>query len=285
MKITPLADPERRERLAWLAAASDGRPLGTAFLWLPVAGGTADVQMHVHPAERRAGVGSALLGSLVEAATARGLSALLTEPVRPGSEGERFCVGHGLRQVLALTYTRLPLAGAAHPPAVPVPGYRLAHWEGTVPAELAATFVRARPALDDMPMGDAAHEPQPWDVARLHAIADAVARRGETLTTTAALTSGGEIAGFTELVVPAGGTGDAQHYGTGVLPTHRGRGLARWMKAAQIARVGSLFPRLSGLLADTADSNVAMRRTNEALGYRPTHRSVLYQRDLAGQDG
>ncbi|MBL7259202.1 GNAT family N-acetyltransferase [Paractinoplanes lichenicola] len=278
MHLTPLTDPARRGRLAWLAADDDGRPLGTAFLWLPTVGRRADVQIHVHPAERRHGVGTRLLEALTATAAEHDMHTLLFEPVRPGEDG--FCVARGLRLVLALTYTRLTLRDAS-PVETPVPGYRLTHWEGTVPAELAETFARARPAMDDMPMGDAAYEPEPWDVARLHMIAGAVAQRGETLCTTAALGPDGEIAGFTELVIPASGTGDAQHYGTGVLPAHRGHGLARWMKAAQISLVRERFPRLEGLLADTADSNVAMRRTNESLGYVPTHRSLLYQLELA----
>ncbi|MDY7085581.1 MAG: GNAT family N-acetyltransferase [Actinomycetota bacterium] len=280
MHVTPLIDPAHRERFAWLAAGYDGRPLGTAFLWLPATGHTADIQITVHPAERRHGVGTRLLEALTAAAAGYGIRALLTEPVRPGEDG--FCRARGFREVLALTYTRLALK-EARPVAEPVPGCRLVQWEGAVPAELADTFVQVRSAMDDMPMGDTAYVTQAWDVARLHAVAEAVARRGETLCTTAAITRDGTMAGFTELVVPAEGTGDAQHYGTGVLPAHRGRGLARWMKAAQISRVRANFPRLDGLLADTADCNTAMRRTNESLGYVPTHRSLLYQRDLPAQ--
>ncbi|MDH6117492.1 GNAT superfamily N-acetyltransferase [Kitasatospora sp. GAS204A] len=88
------------------------------------------------------------------------------------------------------------------------------------------------------------------------------------------------IVGFTELVVPGDGRGDAQHYGTGVLPEHRGHGLGRWMKAAAIRQVIEQHPDLEGLLADTAASNRPMRAINEELGYRPTHNSLLYQLDL-----
>ncbi|MEU8664545.1 GNAT family N-acetyltransferase [Actinoplanes philippinensis] len=129
-------------------------------------------------------------------------------------------------------------------------------------------------------MDDAAWTPDVWDVARLHTVAAAVATRGEILLTTAAIGADGEIAGFTEVVLAGDGAGDGQHYGTGVLPEHRGRGLARWLKAAQIEEIRARFPKLDGLLADTADSNTVMRRVNDALGYRPTHRSLLYQVDL-----
>lgn len=282
MRITPLTDPNRGAssyRLAWLAAGADGRPLGTAFLRVPAVGDSGEVELHVHPAERRKGVGTRLLETVTAAAGELGLGGVLTDAVAEGSAGERFCAARGLRRVLALTYTRLELTGAESV-ADPVPGYRLVQWEGTVPDELAETFARSRRAMDDMPMDEAGYVPQPWNVERLHAIADAVEKRGETLFTVAAVAADGEIAGFTELVVPGDGTGDGQHYGTGVLPEHRGHGLARWMKADTISRARSRFPRLSGLLADTADSNAAMRRTNESLGYRPTHRSVLYRLDL-----
>ena len=278
VRMTSLTDPAD-DRRAWLAAGADGRPLGTAFLHVPTRGDVADLELRVHPAERRAGVGTRLLEAACAAAAGSGLRAVLSEPVTEGSPGEAFCRARGLRRVLALTYTRLPLDSATVR-VEPVQGYRLTHWDGVVPDELAETFVRSRKAMDDMPMDGVGYTPQPWDVDRLHAIAEAVARRGEFLCTTAAVAAGGEIAGFTELVTQGDGRGEAQHYGTGVLPAHRGRGLARWMKAAQIHRVRQRFPRLSGLLADTADSNVAMRRINETLGYRPTHRSHLYRREL-----
>ncbi|MFF5084061.1 GNAT family N-acetyltransferase [Actinoplanes sp. NPDC000266] len=278
--ITPLVDATSPRRLLWLASGTDGWPLGTASLRLPPDEGHADLELQVHPAERRSGVGTRLLQAVVAAAASqRGLRSVLTQPVDEGSPGDRFCAALRLRAVLRLTYTRLDLTLPLAAVPADVPGYRLVHWEGRVPDELAGTFARSRSAMDDMPMDDADYTPDPWDVERLHAVADAVSLRGEVLCVTAARGEDGEIAGFTELVVPGDGAGDAQHYGTGVLPPHRGLGLARWMKAAQIARVRDRFPELAGLLADTADSNAAMRRVNDSLGYGFTHRSLIYQYD------
>ena len=280
--VTPLSDPDRSAasyRLAWLAGGEDGRPLGSAFLRVPAVGDVAELALVVHPAERRAGVGTRLLRAAEAAAGELGMRAVVTEPIREGDEGEFFCRARGLRQVLALTYARLELDRTV-PPAEPVAGYRLIHWEGTVPDDLAGTFARSRRAMDDMPMDDAATVPEVWDVPRLHAVAAAVAGRGDILHTTAACGPDGEIAAFTELVVPGSEEGEAQHYGTGVLPEHRGNGLAHWMKAEQIALIRSRFPAVTALLADTADSNAPMRRINDALGYRPTHRCLMFQRDL-----
>ena len=52
------------------------------------------------------------------------------------------------------------------------------------------------------------------------------------------------------------------------------------MKAEAIRHTRLRHPDVPGLLTDTADSNVAMRKVNDALGYAATHRSVLFQLDL-----
>jgi GNAT superfamily N-acetyltransferase len=188
--------------------------------------------------------------------------------------------------VLNLTYARLPLADADLPALTRTaraehPGYRLVSWEGTVPDHLAATFAASRRAMDDMPMDDTDYGTVPWDVDRVRAVARAVAERGEHLDTVAAVdASDGTVVGFTELVVPGDGTGDGQHYGTAVLPEHRGHGLARWMKAEAVLRARDRHPKLGGLLTDTADSNTPMRAVNDGLGYVPTHRTYEYQLGL-----
>jgi hypothetical protein len=63
VRITPLTDPRRgasSHRLAWLAVAADGVPVGSAFLRLFTGAGQdqlAELELHVHPAERRDGRG------------------------------------------------------------------------------------------------------------------------------------------------------------------------------------------------------------------------------------
>ncbi|HEV7962903.1 MAG TPA: GNAT family N-acetyltransferase [Actinoplanes sp.] len=260
---------------AWIASAAGAYPVGAAFLG-------SELEIQVHPASRRRGVGTRLLEAAVAEARRLGRRSVVCTPVEVGSPGDAFLAAHGLRPVLTLTYTRLDLAGPVST-VEPTPGYRLVAWEGLVPDELANSFTASRRAMDDMPMDDADVAPEPWDADRVRRVTAAVARRGDLLDTVAVVAEAtGEIVGFTELVVPGSGTGDGQHYGTGVLPAHRGRGLARWMKAESVRRARRRHPALSGLLADTADSNAAMRRINNALGYVATHRSVLYQLDLPG---
>ncbi|MEV6315180.1 GNAT family N-acetyltransferase [Streptomyces sp. NPDC051776] len=313
LRITPLTDPERTSsarRLVWLASDAEGVPVGSAFLRLftrPGQNHLAELDVRVHPAERGRGAGALLLDAAVTAARDDGRRSVVAQ-AEQGSPGDRFLAAHGFRAVMALTIARLPLT-AVDPAVITAiagedrPGYRLVSWHGTVPDHLAKTFAASRRAMDDMPMGETDYGTVTWDVDRVRAVAEAVARRGDLLHTVAAVVdasgSGGEesgagesgegggsgdghgsIAGFTELVVPGDGGGDGLHYGTGVLPEHRGRGLGRWMKAASIRDARARHPGLAGLVTDTADDNLPMRAINEALGYVPTHHTVEYQRDL-----
>ncbi|GAA1132374.1 hypothetical protein GCM10009630_32930 [Kribbella jejuensis] len=150
-----------------------------------------------------------------------------------------------------------------------VAGYRLVSWDGVVPDELLQTFTDARAGMADAPSGTIPSPVEVWDNERTRYAAQVIEQRGEHLSVVAVLDHSGRIVGFTEVVVPGDGKGDGQLYGTAVLPGHRSRGLALWMKAAQIQQLRDQFPDLDGLVTDTVDTNVAMRRTNERLGYRP----------------
>ncbi|MFD5631339.1 GNAT family N-acetyltransferase [Streptomyces sp. NPDC127072] len=289
--VTALTDPgttPSSRRLAWLASDADGVPLGSAYLRLFTKEGQehlAEFEIAVHPHERRRGVGGLLLDTAVAAARSEGRRSLLAQ-ARDGSPGDLFLAARGFHRVLALTYARLPLpdvdqARLAEMVHLPHPGYELTHWDGAVPAALARSFAASRRAMDDMPMEGTDYGSVVWDVERVLSAAQVIAGRGESLHTVAVVdSSDGSIVGFSELVVPGDGRGDGQHYGTGVLPEHRGHGLGLWMKAESIRRAHLRHPGLTGLLTDTADSNAPMLRINDTLGYLPTHKAVEYQLTL-----
>ena len=291
LRITPLTDPAHgpnSRRLAWLASDADSIPVGTAFLRLfnsPGQEHLAELTLQVHPAERRQHVGSQLLAAAVAAARDNARRCV-TAQAEAGAPGDHFLAARGFRKVLTLRFSRLPLAEvdtAALAGIIerPHPGYRLVSWQGTVPDDLAQTFAASRRAMDDMPMDGTDYGIVTWDVERVRAAAKAVEQRGDQLHTVVAIdASDGSIAGFTELVIPGNGTGDGQHYGTGVLPEHRGHGLGRWMKAESIRQAHGRYPDLGGLLTDTADSNTHMRQINDSLGYTPTHTTHQHQLDL-----
>ncbi|QNE17207.1 GNAT family N-acetyltransferase [Kribbella qitaiheensis] len=287
ISITPLTDPDYRpfsRRIAWLASDGDGNPIGSAFLRLNSKASSAhlaELELAVHPAERRHGIGSELLAVAAAAGKEHEARTMLADATA-GSPADHFLANRGFTVGLTLIFARLALTEVSLPTTEP-PGYRLESWSGVVSDELVETYAEARKAMDDAPVGDIEYGAEIWDVNRVRHIAKVVERRGESLLTVAAIEqSTGQIVGFTELVVPADGKGDAQHYGTAVLPKHRGHGLALWMKAESIRSTRSGFPDLTGLLTDTADNNTAMQRVNAVLGYRETHRTHRYTLDLGG---
>ncbi|MGC0328823.1 GNAT superfamily N-acetyltransferase [Streptomyces sp. SAI-170] len=289
-RLTALVDPApgSSRRLVWLASGPDGAPLGTASLRLFDKEGQqhlAEADVQVHPAERRRGVGSVLLDAAVEAARKDGRRSVVAQ-ADGDSPGAGFLAARGFATAMTLIYARLPLAEADVPALTALvesapAGYALTTWEGTVPDALADRFVASRRAMDDMPMGAVDYGRVVWDLDRVRAAAAAVAERGDVLHTVAAVdTSDGSLVGFTELVVPGGGQGDGIHYGTGVLPEHRGHGLGTWMKAASILHAHERHPGLGGLLTDVADNNPHMRAVNDRLGYLPTHTAYEFQLTL-----
>ncbi|MEU3600022.1 GNAT family N-acetyltransferase [Streptomyces sp. NPDC006798] len=286
------SDTPDDDRLTLVATGADGTPRGTASLRLftdPGRRRIAALRIEVDPAGRRRRIGTRLLDHALATARADGRRSVLAG-ADAGSPGAAFLAARGFRAALTLLHSRLPLAEAdpatlARLVAEAPPGYRLTSWSGTVPDALAATFTAARRAMDDMPAEDADLGTPVWDEERVRAVARRVEERGDLLHTVAAVdVADGSIAGFTELVLPGNkdgdGDGDGVNYGTGVLPEHRGRGLALWMKAASIRHARSLTPRAPGLVTDTAETNHAMRRVNERLGYRSTHRSLEFQLKL-----
>ncbi len=291
VRITALIDPDvspSSRRLVWLASGTDGIPVGSAFLRLFTRTGQrhlAELQLHVHPEERCRGTGCCLLDEAVAAAHDHNRRHIITH-VQAGSPGERFLAARNFRRVLTLTSARLSLSDSdvtalAEIIEEPHPGYRLASWDGMVPDGLTETFVASRHAMNDTPTGGVDFSAVPWDVERVRAAVAAVEKRDDVLHTVVAISEAdGAIAGYTELAIPSDGKSDAQHYGTAVLPEHRGHGLSLWMKAASIRHARERYPLLDGLLTQTADNNPHIRHVNDSLGYLPTHTTYEYQLDL-----
>ncbi|MEU4290429.1 GNAT family N-acetyltransferase [Kribbella sp. NPDC026596] len=95
IRLTPLTDPDFRpfsRRIAWLAADADGNPVGSAFLRLnsrETQSHLAELQLNVHPAERRRGVGSQLLDAVINAARDHEVRTLLGDATA-GSPADLF---------------------------------------------------------------------------------------------------------------------------------------------------------------------------------------------------
>ncbi|MER6445383.1 GNAT family N-acetyltransferase [Streptomyces venezuelae] len=274
-------------RLAWLATAADGAPVGVAGLRLFTSPGQqhlAELELHVDPAHRRLGTGSLLLSAVVAASRAEGRRSLVGTAAAD-SPGEGFSERHGFRRALTLDHLVLRLddldvadvlriADAEHS------GYRLTGWTGTVPDELADAFAAAENAMNDMPVGDLDYGSVTWDAERVRAMGKVVADRGDTLLTTAAVHDDGTMAGYTEIVLPGSSGPRAQQYDTAVVPAHRGHGLGLWVKAAMARRLRAEHSGVVEIETDNADDNVHMLAVNHRLGFRTYRRTREFRLDV-----
>jgi GNAT superfamily N-acetyltransferase len=272
---TPTPDQIRDQltgdRLSWVARV-DGAVAGVAMLRCDDR--LAEFGIQVHPAYRRRGIGSRLLAAVAEAARREGSRTLVAEA---SASGAAFLEASGFTCVLSLNLMLLKIADASGVDELvraDHPGYRLVRWIGMVPDDLAETFAVAKSAMGDMPTAEN------WDTARVRDMALAVEKRGDTLLTVAAL-HGDTIAGFTELVIPAGEEARAIQYDTAVVPGHRGNRLGLWVKAAMLRWLREDWPGVREIETDNAEDNTHMLAVNERLGFRPLRQTRQYQVDPA----
>ncbi|MEU9232825.1 GNAT family N-acetyltransferase [Streptomyces subrutilus] len=236
----------------------------------------------VRPDARRQGIGNALWQEVRGELLAQGRTSVAVM-VDLGGPGQAFAESLGFENVLPMAwYTQdVPPPHAGRGAAVPVaPGYELHAWHGLVPDDWAQAVARAHGAMEDAPTGDMDEKIETWTAERLHAAHRLILDRGGELTTVAAVTAAGEVAAYTELVLPDPGGARALQYDTVVVPAHRGHGLGRTVKLHMLDLAAHRYPALRQIATTVADDNTPMRTVNETLGYRRERDAAYYQLKL-----
>jgi GNAT superfamily N-acetyltransferase len=262
----------------WVAeGATAGGIAGWCYLRLPdrenLDRGWLDLL--VHPASRRAGIGSALLRHTAERAAVHGRSTLAAEALR-GSAGAAFAASVGAtaglvetRRVLALA--KIPagrIAALRGEAARAAAGYSLVSWQGRIPDQYLSGMAEVANAANDMPR-DAGEEEEVWDAERIREqIDDLRARRGRRVYTIAALhAASGEVAAHTDVEADP----DSPHWGfqllTAVTRPHRGHRLGLLVKTAMLEWLAEAEPQLERIVTGNAAVNQHMIAINEELGY------------------
>ncbi|MEU7600095.1 GNAT family N-acetyltransferase [Streptomyces sp. NPDC041003] len=287
-----LEAPSRREVAGRLCVPPAlGRPVlwaagegaGVAALLLFTDEGNAHTAfldvLTVRPQERRRGVGTALWARVREELLAQGRTSV-SALVDLGGPGQAFAQSLGFENVLPMAWyeQELPADGPAPVPATP--GYELLTWHGPVPDAWAPAAAVAHGAMQDAPTGDMDERIPVWTAQRLHAVQQVIVDRGGELITVAAVTGAGEVAAYTELVLPDPSGRRAIQYDTVVTPAHRGHGLGRAVKLRMAAEAAGRYPALRRIATTVADENTPMRAVNEALGYRRERGAGIFQLTL-----
>jgi len=265
---TSLLGPQR----FWVARA-EGRIVGIATLTLP---DRENLQLtitnvRVGPANRRHGIGTALLRATLGDARAAGRSLVTGQGLKVGGDGERWAssLGFGKVQEFVLQSLTVP---EVDPELwrVPAPaGFRAERWTGATPDALVAGYARARTAIMDAPVGDSTLRFPDWTVERVRQHEADLRERGDEHRIVVAIHERtGAVAGLTEMVIrPARPTIGYQQE-TAVLPAFRGRGLGRFVKAGMMRWLTAKRPEITWVGTNTAADNDHMIRVNHQVGYR-----------------
>lgn len=286
--------PGEVERV-WVARVA-GSVVGGCRLRLPKLDNqhNARGEILVAPEHRRRGLGRALLAHLRAEATRAGRIRLVVSVERP-LEGAvpdpagRFAAASGA--VPALVMTRRWLDVGSADPAVLArlgvqaraasPAYSVVQWVGSTPQRWLddMAYLMGRTSTD-APLDDLQRDPEIYDAARWRAREDSCLARGLHVVTTAAVGATGQLVAFTQIVGYTTLPWFAAQEDTIVAPEHRGHRLGTRIKVANLDLARAQRPALRILETCNADSNRYMVRINEAMGFRPHHRTVEWQLEL-----
>ena len=238
----------------------------------------------VHPDERGAGIGTALLRAVVPQLRARDRRTVEGWQVVAGTAGQRWAVARGFRQVRAIARQALVVAEADRARwDVPVPaGYRVRAWTGAAPEDVVASYARARGAIHDAPLGESEFRWPEWTVGKVRAAeADFRAQGLEQRVVAAVHEASGDVAGFTEVCLHPRRPDWAYQRDTAVLAAHRGHGLGRCVKAHLTRWLVAERPAVARISTTTGEDNAHMLRVNSDIGYTTLRSVVAVRQDVA----
>ncbi|TDB74100.1 GNAT family N-acetyltransferase [Micromonospora sp. KC723] len=275
-------------RISWVAEGSpdpDGTPgriLGHVHVLL--LGDIGVLEVLVHPSVRRTGLGRQLVLTAARRVYQEGFRSIGVEVVGD-TPAVAFYESLGFAREYVETRSVLDLTSVDWPALTEMAGgvgagYHLEFCPGGPPDELIEAYARAKAEVRDV--GDGELRPSSYDPQRLRDSLDTLHRRGMKPYIVLALhEQTGEVAGLTEVVVPAQHPTRADQYDTIVVQDHRGYGIDRAIKARMLLELRSAEPELVEVQTWNAQANEAMLKVNAELGYRPDREWCEYSVDVA----
>ena len=147
--------------------------------------------------------------------------------------------------------------------------YELVRWDGPCPDELVEAFVNEQTVMNTAPRDDLELEDEVFTVERLRDRETMQAHRKiDQRTLVARHTTTGEMVAHTDVWLPQRWPTKAYQNDTGVNPSHREKGLGRWLKAQMILNLMDEGPQIDNISTWNAGSNAAMLGINYAMGFK-----------------
>ena len=296
--------PDFRKIHHWVVRDAGGRIVGASSLeWedTPYNRHLAMIDVRVLPEHRGRGVARHLLVPVAAVAAQLGRHTLVADEVADIGPAPGFLAAAGFAKGAAERRSRLRVGDLDAPMlrdwTKGTAGYELLTWVGPTPDDLIDDFAALKAAQADAPWGDIEFEPERYDTAH---VADqerrkvqagcevwtAAVRPTAARSTAARSTAAGPaaarptpagpaagasagLAGFTQLFLWPERPTLAWQAWTAVDPAHRGRGLARWVKAANALRLVDERPAVTHVDTVNEVTNAPMLAVNVMMGFRP----------------
>jgi GNAT superfamily N-acetyltransferase len=270
-------------RTSWLATTDGGELLGHASLlalediWV--------LELSVVPSARRGRVGTTLLSAVARRAAEEGFESVGVEVIG-GTPSIKFFEAHGFECAFIEMRNLLDLSGVdwlrlGEMAAGIGAGYRIEYYPGGPPPEVYAGYAAAKEFARASVADDLDLRPSSYDSERLAASLRTLHARGLKPYIVLAVHEQSEtIAGLTEVVVPAQRPTRADQYDTIEVPTHRGYGISRAIKARMLFELRAAEPHLLDVQTWNALENEPLLQVNAELGFKPDREWREYEADV-----
>jgi len=158
------------------------------------------------------------------------------------------------------------------------PQTKLERYDGPMPdAMLDQYAAQLALLLNTMPWDDLEHGPIVVTADMLRHMYESHAATGERLYTVLTREPDGVISGITDVTWAPHRREIIEQMFTGVLPSARGRGIGKWIKASMLRRMHEMYPDVKWIATGNADSNGPMLAINHRLGFKRHRWGAEYQ--------
>jgi GNAT superfamily N-acetyltransferase len=295
--------------ISGLIAKVDGRVVVRGVLALPVDAGECWTSVAVLPDVRRRGIGSAVYEHLEQMARRAGRTTIQNHTTFPAgvagdsmpaptgfgsvpldlaSTGFLRRYGFSLEQVgrtsgLPLPVDERPFSALLAESTAAAAGYRTVTWQGRTPDEWVDGIALMRTRMStDAPSAGLEQSEDTWTADRVRSFDDLWAESPRVLLMTIAVHDAtGQVAGYTELDVPAEPNRPVEQVDTLVLREHRGRRLGMLLKLTNLRELSTRFPDHDVVQTTNAEDNRHMLDVNEAMGFRPVSFAGRWKKDIS----
>ena len=274
----------------WLARSEEGDLVARGFVVRFEASTNQhlrEASIDVLPAHRRRGIAKQLLRVIVAGAGDASdiVISFFTNDRVPAAGA--FLERIGAKTALTMHTYQLDLSQLDHAmvgewAAIPTKGYRLEWIDSDVPDALMENVIVAYDTMNTAPRGDSALQDwntNPEELREFDRSRRAMGRERRLVLAFHEAT--GDTAGYTELVYDPKVPHLIWQQGTAVIPSHRGHGLGKWVKAAMLERAIRDWPNATLVRTGNADVNAPMLAINTRLGFKPTWAESIWEVGIA----